>query len=61
MEGKMKLTQSAILGERKGKSKMIYFKPDIEERAMELCKRDNMSMSMLVRIALDELLKRRGF
>lgn len=61
MDDKMTMTQGALRESGRGKNRMVYFKPDIEERALKLCKEENLSMSLLVRMALVELLEKRGY
>ena len=56
----MKATQRDVAVECRGKTRQIYMKPDIEKRALVYCQRENASMSLLIRIALDEFLKKRG-
>ena len=55
---RMKATQRELSPSR-GKTKQIYFKPEIEEKAMGYCKKKNMSLSLLIRLALEEYLKER--
>lgn len=54
----MKATQRELSPSR-GKTKQIYFKPEIEKEAMEYCEKNNMSLSLLIRFALEEYLKER--
>lgn len=57
--GNMKLTQGMDGGGR-GKQKQIYIKPDLESKASEYCKSNNVSFSYFVKEAITEYLDKRG-
>ena len=60
--GNLKLTQREVDGSgMRGKARQVYIKPDIEEKALKYCDEENVSMSLLIRIALKEYLEKRGF
>lgn len=56
----MKATQRELVPTSRGKTKQVYMKPEIEGKAMEYCKEQNMSLSLLIRLALEEYLEKRG-
>ena len=60
--GNLKMTQSEINGgdRERGIARQVYVKPSTEKRAKEYCKKENMSFSLLIRIALEEFLEKRG-
>lgn len=63
VEGKLKLTQREIEGNTKasGRKRQVYIKSDVEKRALEYCKDKNVSMSLLIRVAILEHLERFGY
>lgn len=61
-KGTLKLTQSEMNGgdRERGIARQVYIKPNTEKRAKEYCKKENISFSLLVRLALEEFLERQG-
>lgn len=60
--GNLKLTQREVSGkaEATGRKRQVYIKSDVEEKALEYCKKQNISMSLLIRLAIEEYLERQG-
>ena len=60
--GNLKLTQNELSGgdKERGVARQIYIKPAVERIAKEYCKQQNMSFSLMIRIALEEYLSKRG-
>lgn len=60
--GNLKLTQREVAGkaEATGRKRQVYFKSDIEEKALKYCEEQNISMSLLIRLAIEKYLERQG-
>ena len=63
MVGNLKLTQRETDGGTKttGRKRQVYMKSDVEEKALDYCKKENVSMSMLIRMALEQYLGKLGY
>ena len=62
MAGNLKLTQREVSEKKKtrGKPKQIYIKPDIEAKANAYCEKENISLSLMIRLAIEQFLERQG-
>ena len=60
--GNLKLTQREVSGntEATGRKRQVYIKSDVEEKALKYCKEHNISMSLLIRLAIEDYLERQG-
>ena len=63
MEAKLKLTQREVAGSAKatGRKRQVYIKSDVESKALDYCHKENVSMSLLIRVALEEYLGKFGY
>lgn len=56
----LKATQREFVPTSRGKTKQVYMKPEIESKAKEYSDKHNISFSLLVKLALEEYLEKRG-
>ena len=61
-KGNLKLTQRELSNKSnaRGKQKQFYILPDVEAKAVAYCKKENISMSLLIRLAIEDYVERQG-